>query len=147
MCGLRGTGRALPRVGLGSTLADAARLRACTPVIPVRDIHESLAFYQDKLGFTKLFDDAQWQPDGITYAGIIRDDIALHLQATVEGQDEAAPVVRIRVANIERLHAEYDAAGVVAESGPLTVKPWGSREFGVYDPNRAALVFFETIAL
>ena len=116
-------------------------------MIPVRDIKESLAFYQEQLGFTKLFDDAQWQTEGITYAGIVRDDIALHLQATVEGQDEAAPLVRIRVENIERLHAEYAAAGVVAESGPLADKPWGSRDFGVYDPNKAALVFFETIAL
>ena len=63
----------------------------------------------------------------------------------VPGQDDAMPLIRIRVENIEPLYEEYVAAGVVAATGHLEEKPWGSRDFGLYDPNGAALVFYEDV--
>ena len=113
------------------------------PVIPAKDMTETLAFYVDRLGFTKIFDDATRQGDKVTYAGIDREGFTLHLQAMVPGQSDAMPLIRIHVTGIEALHDEYHAEGVVAESGPLRTTPWGTLEFGLYDPNGAALVYYE----
>jgi catechol 2,3-dioxygenase-like lactoylglutathione lyase family enzyme len=61
------------------------------PVIPVLDMTAALAFYEDKLGFRKAFDDAARPGD--------------HLEP----------------------------------------KPWGSKDFGLYNPDRTALVFYEDL--
>ena len=53
------------------------------------------------------------------------------------------PLIRIQVANIEPLHEEFQARGVV--SSALAAKPWGTRDFGVYDLNKAALIFYEDL--
>lgn len=53
------------------------------------------------------------------------------------------PLIRVRVENVESLYEEYDAQGVIGPKGHLEAKPWGSKDFGVYDPNGAALVFYE----
>lgn len=37
------------------------------------------------------------------------------------------------------------AQGVVSLSGSLESKPWGTKEFGLYDPNGAAIVFYELL--
>ena len=62
--------------------------------------------------------------------------MGLHLQAMAPGQSNAMPL-------IESLYEEFDAQGVVGPDGHLEAKPWGSRDFGLYDPNGAALVFYE----
>jgi catechol 2,3-dioxygenase-like lactoylglutathione lyase family enzyme len=113
------------------------------PVIPAKDMNETLAFYVDRLGFTKTFDDAAQPGDPITYAGISREGFTFHLQAMVSGQSDAMPLIRIHVTGIEALHDEYHAEGVVAESGSLRTTPWGTMEFGLYDPNGAALIYYE----
>ena len=115
------------------------------PVIPARNMTESLAFYVDRLGFTTVFDDAAQPGDPVSYAGITRDGLTLHLQAMVPGQSDAMPLIRIRVSGIEALHEEFDAQGIVAESGQLRTTPWGTREFGLYDPNGAGLVYYQDL--
>ena len=55
------------------------------------------------------------------------------------------PQIRIRVQNIEPLYEEYMANGVVPASGKLKAKPWGSKDFGLFDPGSTALVFFEDL--
>lgn len=124
---------------------DETRLIDVNPVIPAKNMEESLAFYEGKLGFTRTFAHAEEPGSPISYAGVRRSGLGLHLQAMVPGQDDAMPLIRIRVENIEPLYEEYAAAGVVAANGRLEVKPWGSRDFGVYDPNGAALVFYENL--
>ncbi len=113
------------------------------PVIPAKDMTETLAFYVDRLGFTKTFDDASRPGDPVTYAGISRDGLTLHLQAMVPGQSDGMPLIRIQVTGIEALYQEYDGRGVVAESGTLRITAWGTKEFGLYDPNGAALVYYQ----
>ena len=93
----------------------------------------------------KVFDDGGGDGAAITYAGVRRDGLCLHLQAMVPGQPEAMPLIRIRVENIEALYKEYEERGVISTGGHLETKPWGSRDFGVYDPNGAALVFYEDL--
>ena len=47
------------------------------PVLPVKDVVEALDFYVNRLGFKIAFADDSKNP---TYAGILRDDIEIHLQ-------------------------------------------------------------------
>ncbi len=115
------------------------------PVIPVRDMAAMLRFYNDQLGFAKVFDDASRPGDEINYAGVARGGICLHLQTVTPGDDPSMPLIRIRVENIEPLYEEYKSKGIIGPNGKLESKPWGSRDFGLYDPERTALVFFEDI--
>ena len=126
-------------------MQNKTRVLDVNPVIPAKNIAESLAFYREKLGFTKVFDDAGGVEESINYAGVARDGLCLHLQSTVPGQSDATPLIRIRVENIEPLYEEYVAKGVISANGHLEEKPWGSKDFGLYDPNGAALVFYEDL--
>ena len=121
------------------------KFKDVNPVIPVRDMAAALAFYEDKLRFRKAFDDAARPGDPINYAGVSRGGICLHLQTTAPDQNATAPQIRIRVTNIEPLYEEYKAKGVIGPRGHLEPKPWGSKDFGLYDPNRTALVFYEDL--
>ena len=126
-------------------MANDTTLQDDNPVIPVRDMAATVAFYEDKLGFRKAFDDAA-QPGGpINYAGVCRGGICLHLQTTAPDENATAPQIRIRVTNIEPLYEEYQAQGLIGPGGHLEPKPWGSKDFGLYDPNRTALVFYEDL--
>ncbi|MCZ6836816.1 MAG: VOC family protein [Planctomycetota bacterium] len=130
-------------------MADDARLMTVYPVIPVRDMDASLEYYTNKLGFTMTFNDASDSGSdsggAIGYAGVSRDGVCLHLQTMAEDEDPTMPLVRIEVRQIEKLYEEYLAKGIVAPTGQLEDKPWGSKDFGVYDLNNAALVFFEDL--
>ena len=122
-----------------------ARLLELNPVVPVKQMQESLDFYVGRLGFVRVFDDRANDSEIITYAGVKRGSLCLHLQAMVPGQPEAMPLIRIRVENIEALYKEYEERGLIGKGGHLEAKPWGSKDFGVYDPNGAALVFYEDL--
>ena len=119
------------------------RFKAINPVIPVRDMQEALSFYEGRLGFKEVFDDAAAPGATISYAGVRRGGLCLHLQTMAPNERPTMPLVRIQVENIEPLYEEYEAQGVI--TGPLAAKPWGSRDFGLYDPNKAALVFYEDL--
>ena len=54
------------------------------------------------------------------------------------------PLIGIRGENIEYLYKEYEGQGVISTGGHLEAKPWGSKDFGVYDPKGAAPVFMRT---
>ena len=44
---------------------------------------------------------------------------------------------------MDRLYVELDAQGVVHPSAPIEDKPWGSREFGILDPDGNLVTFAE----
>ncbi len=121
------------------------QFKAVNPVIPVRDMHDALLFYEDKLGFARVFDDATEPGATISYAGVARGGLCLHLQSMAPDENPTMPLIRIQVENIEPLYQEYNEKGMVKSRGHLESKPWGSRDFGVYDLNGAALVFYEDL--
>jgi hypothetical protein len=61
------------------------------------------------------------------------------------GESPTMPLIRIAVENIEPLYEEYKANDLISPGGHLEPKPWGSKEFGLYDLNNAALVFYEDL--
>lgn len=83
--------------------------------------------------------------DPVNCAGVERGAIGFQLQTMVPGQDEAMSLIRIRVQNIDPLYQEYKKIGEVAATGGLEPKPWGTKEFGLYDPSGAAIVFYEIL--
>lgn len=77
-------------------MSDETRFLQLNPVIPVRNMAEALSYYQGKLGFAKVFDDAGSPDSPIRYAGVARGGICLHLQTIPDGEDPTMPLVRFR---------------------------------------------------
>ncbi len=77
------------------------------PVLPVWDVVEALDFYVNRLGFKIAFAD---DPKNPKYAGILRDDIEIHLQWHDVMEWEVAidrPMLRIVTQHIEALFEEF----------------------------------------
>ncbi len=107
------------------------------PVLPARDLHETLAFYE-RLGFAR-----QGAPiEQYRYLIIARGSIELHFfdQPAVDPlTTEAGCYVRVRDA--DELHREWQAVGVptdpVTGSRLMGVEQteYGMREFALVDPS------------
>jgi catechol 2,3-dioxygenase-like lactoylglutathione lyase family enzyme len=123
------------------------------PALPVRDLERSVAFYRDQLGFALLHGEAG-------FAVLRRDAVELHLWTA---GDEAwrqrhatAPVLsgaesflagtascRIAVTDVDALHAALRPLGVLHPNAPLRDEWYGAREFGVLDPDRNLITFYQ----
>jgi catechol 2,3-dioxygenase-like lactoylglutathione lyase family enzyme len=130
-------------------------VNATIPVLQVRDIEASVAFYQDKLGFRAVHQE-------VGFAILQRDSARLHLTlANDERWRERSnlaqrPVVsgaesflagtgscRISVAGVDQLFIEFRAQGVIHPQGRVRDQWWGERDFGVLDADGNLLTFFE----
>ncbi|MBO6607153.1 VOC family protein [Psychroserpens sp.] len=119
------------------------RLKQIHPVLPVRNVSESISYYTDKLGFTLAFKDAVDSP---RYAGVKRDAIEIHLQwhdanDWINGMDSC--LLRIYAENIDDLFNEYKSNSVFHEQTDLRDTAWGTREFGIYDEDKNGLIFYK----
>lgn len=119
-----------------------AELRAVHPVLMVRDVRASARWYCERLGFRPLFADDDADP---RYAGIGRDGVELHLQwhseqEWADGLD--VPTYRFLVDDPDAVFAELASNGVVPDGKVVEDTPWGTREFGLYDPDRNGLFFY-----
>ena len=116
-----------------------AQLLSVEPVLMVRDVAASIRFYA-KLGFRTLFQDGADTPG---YAVIGRESVTLHLQwhAEEDFADGDRPNYRFQVTDIDSLYDEFTAARVVPDGKRIAERPWGTREFEFYDPDRNGLFF------
>jgi catechol 2,3-dioxygenase-like lactoylglutathione lyase family enzyme len=139
------------------------RLTAAIPALPVRSVDRSVGFYSQTLGFTLGHSEAG-------FAILKREDVELHLweaadeswrtrdvdSAGAQGAHAGKPVksgaesfiagtasCRVAVIGIDDLHHELAPRGIVHPNAPLTAQPWGSREFGILDPDGNLITFFE----
>lgn len=129
------------------------RLLQAIPALPAGDVAKSAAFYRDVLGFT-LFH------HGTGFASLRRDMVEIHLwEANDRRWEERAaqpPIVfgaesfiagtascRVMVEDVDALHAELQPRGVLHPNAQLHNQPWGSREFGVCDPDNNLITFYE----
>ena len=79
-----------------------------------------------------------------TYAGIVRDDVELHLQLHDASEWECPndrPTYRFPVAEVDELYREFESAGV-ADMIPPWSTDWGTYEFHVRDPDQNGLQFY-----
>lgn len=114
------------------------------PVLRVRDLQRSLAYYRDRLGFT-----VEFEYQGF-YAGVAREGCRLHLKCADPLPRDAARVaaeehidVCLGVQGVDALARAATAAGATIAL-PLRAMPYG-REFYVADPDGYVLGFIEVL--
>ncbi len=114
------------------------------PVLPVQDVGAAIGFYVDRLGFSLAFRDSEDHP---RYACVRRDGVELHLQwhDPSEWDRVERPMLRFVVPDIEALFDEYRGRDVFHDRTALRDTPWGTREFGFYDPDMNGLTFYRDL--
>jgi uncharacterized glyoxalase superfamily protein PhnB len=121
-----------------------ASILAAAPQFLVDDLEDSLAFYQERLGFSRDFVYEDF------YAGVSRDRALIHLKCAPKLPAERAHRQAgehldafLVVSGVEALFAELVGRGAPIAS-PLERKPWGTRDFSVRDPDGYILCFSES---
>lgn len=124
------------------------------PALPVRDIKRSIDFYCNKLGFTLGYSES-------AFAVLFYNDVRLiHLwEASDESwrtRENSTPVIsgaesfiagtascRIEVEGVDELYQQIQHLDILHPNAELSNKWWGSREFGITDPDSNLIEFFE----
>ncbi|MEZ4942865.1 MAG: DinB family protein [Saprospiraceae bacterium] len=122
--------------------------RHMNPVLPSTDVARDIRWYTEKMGFQEFFSNTDHKLNRIDYAGLSRQGLCLHLQ--FQWPDDMARMngsaIRIQVENIGPLFQEFVERGSVAPDVFRENTPWGTNEFGLYDPNRNAIFFYEDVS-
>jgi uncharacterized glyoxalase superfamily protein PhnB len=113
------------------------------PILRSFDEGKALEFYVDWLGFKVDFKH-RFEPELPLYMQVSRGDCVLHIS---EHHGDATPgsAVRIRVDELEALHAEVSAKNYKNYRPGLTDKEWGTREMTVQDGAGNRLIFFRNL--
>ena len=109
------------------------------PILQVRDVKRSAAFYTEKLGFTAV---GIWG-DPPAFCIVARDTVTIMLDASRESGP--LPVNQylaayVYVDDADALHREYAAAGVDIARSPEDMD-YGCRDFDVRDPDGHMIAF------
>jgi uncharacterized glyoxalase superfamily protein PhnB len=112
-----------------------ATLSRIAPEVPAHDINEAIAYYTQRLGFELAMRMAD------EYAIVERDGIAIHLFSEHPGKFAPAGL-HIFTQQLDELHAELNRRGAII-SAPITLRPWGNRDFRVSDSAGNTLKFTE----
>jgi|SRR5579883_499260 len=113
-------------------------LTRVAPEIPVTNLRESLAYYEQKLGF----DIAMEMPGG-DYAIVERDGVAIHLFEDPAGVHSRTGL-HVFTDRLEDLHRELVGRGARVSQG-IVRKPWGNRDFRVGDDAGNEIKFSEPV--
>ena len=107
-------------------------------------LNQALTYYVEKLGFTRLFQDA---PDEPAYAGVRRGGVELHLQWHDEASFDVVEKLSLRfvIENVDALFAEYGPQAVFHDKTAVRDTSWGTREFAFYDPDGNGLTFYQDL--
>ena len=108
------------------------------PIIGTRDIERAIEFYTGKLGFDLTFRDSTGTPNYIVFR---RDAVALHMQFQFE-HEMGTIRLRFLIDDPDALFGEYRQRGIECSANGIRDTSWGTREFGLYDPDRNALAFY-----
>ncbi|MDQ4136524.1 MAG: VOC family protein [Pseudomonadota bacterium] len=111
--------------------------RAC-PMLPAPDVAAAAAWYRDSLGFAVRFVLAD-------YAIVERDGIELHLWTCDERRIAEHTSAYIRVDGIEAFRQRLPEVAGGGRISALEARPWGMREFYVWDPSGNLLRFGEPV--
>jgi uncharacterized glyoxalase superfamily protein PhnB len=118
-------------------------LKDAIPILLVRDVTKSAAWFRDKLGFQ--IDFLHGLPP--FYGSVSRDGVCVHLRFVHEpffvqaaALEESVIVASIEVTNVQSLFDEFKARGVEFAQ-KLKKQAWGGTDFQVQDPDGNALSF------
>ena len=113
------------------------------PILLVRDVTASAAFFQEKLGFE--IDFLHGLPP--FYGSVSRDGVRLHLRfvhepffAEAAKQEESVLCASFEVSNVHGLFEEFSARDVEFAQ-TLTKQAWGGTDFHVRDPDGNVISF------
>jgi uncharacterized glyoxalase superfamily protein PhnB len=118
-------------------------LKSVIPVLLVRNVPASAAWFQERLGFE--IDFLHGMPP--FYGAVSRDGICLHLRrvqrpvfAEAAAREQSLILASIEVSNVQALFEEF--AGRGAEFAQMLVKQaWGGTDFHVRDPDGNVISF------
>jgi len=120
-----------------------ASITAAAPQFLVQKLDDSLAFYEERLGFSRDF-----VYEGF-YASVSRDRAVIHLKCAPKLEAERARRrseyhldAFLVVSGVGELHAELVGRGARITK-PLEQRPWGALDFYVEDPDGYILCFSE----
>jgi uncharacterized glyoxalase superfamily protein PhnB len=118
-------------------------IRSAAPQFLVEKLDDSVAFYEQRLGFS-----CDFVYEGF-YASVSRDGAVIHLKCVPKLEAERAHRkseehldAYLAVSGVEELHAELLGRGAPITQ-PLRQQPWGTRDFQVEDPDGYRLCFSE----
>ncbi len=131
------------------------KLLQAIPALAASDQERSTAFYRDLLGFTVAY-----REEGFTK--LTRDAVEIHLWIANDeewrNRDGECPVVsgaesfiagthscRIGLDGVDELYRIVEPLGIVHPNGQIESMPWGTREFGIVDPDGNLVTFFERL--
>lgn len=120
----------------------SASLNGINPLIPGgNELEKTVAFYEQQLGFKCIHQEG----DPIYMAIVKRDSAQIFLLKNEDKRLAEGTSLRINVARIEELYAEFQAKGgnIIHPNGKLETKPWGMKEFVVLDLVGVCLTFCE----
>ena len=120
-----------------------ASITAAAPQFLVKRLEDALAFYEQRLGFSRDF-----VYEGF-YASVSRDRAVIHLKCAPKLEAERAHRrsgehldAYLAVSEVGELYDELVGRGAPI-TRPLEQRPWGTRDFYVEDPDGYILCFSE----
>jgi catechol 2,3-dioxygenase-like lactoylglutathione lyase family enzyme len=102
------------------------------PELPLADVAAGVIYYRDALGFSVNYE--------MTGFAVMDRDRARILLITKTERYRGIASCYVYVADADGLYAEFVARGANAEAAPIN-RPWGLREFRVFDPEGNILTF------
>jgi len=119
--------------------------KTVAPQFLVNELDDTIAFYEECLGFTTDF------IYGDFYASVSRDGAPIHLKCAPELDAERAHRrsgehldVFVDVSDVRLLHEELAGRGAPITRA-LKMQPWGTLDFYLEDPDGYVLCFSEAI--
>jgi catechol 2,3-dioxygenase-like lactoylglutathione lyase family enzyme len=104
------------------------------PIVPVRDVAATTAWYHDHLGFDVFVAEGDY--------GIVgRGEAWIHFCRPSEAVPDDA--IRIAVRGIDQLYAHCVGDGIADPDVQVAEQPWGFREFSIVDVDGRSITFFE----
>ena len=132
----------------------AVKFISPTPAMPARDVTRAVAFYGDVLGFETVHAEGE-------FALLRRDGTTVSLwgatdESWLETMDPAMPVCSgaesfiagtascsVQVDGVDELYEHCSDREIVHPNGHIRDQPWGTREFGVVDPDGNLVTFWQ----
>ena len=111
-----------------------AQIQSTIPVLASMNLDESVAFYTERLGFSKAAQHGD-------YAIVMRDGAEIHFWSCPDRKIAENTSCYIRVASTQQLYEEFVQKGLAVKEP--AVRPWGMKELYVIDPHGNLLKFGE----
>ncbi len=117
--------------------------KSIVPILFVRDVSESAAFYREQLGFAVDF--LYGTPP--FYGSVSRGEACLHLRCVrrpnfdeLAAREDSLILATVEVSDVQGLFEEFEGRDVEFAQTP-TKQPWGGTDFQIRDPDGNVVSF------